>query len=229
MTVEVSDGVLPAPDAYGRCYRRERDASHGRCTNRCDENVANGTVVTTVTGTDVDGDVLTYSIVSGNEAGHFSLNANTGTLFVASDIDFETTQSYTLTVRVSDGSLTASAAVEISVNDLPEAPRFTSTPAQRIAQGEPYEYQVSTTDEDANTQLTILAIEKPDWLNLTDFGDGRAELVGVQITMMWVSMTFTCRYAMVTPLRAVLSPINTLKCGLLTSMTGLRSRVFRWR
>ena len=100
-------------------------------------------------------------------------------LFVAANIDFETTQTYALTVRVSDGNLNSSATVDISVNDLPEAPRFVSTPTQRIAQGERYAYQVTTTDEDANTQLTILAIEKPGWLNFADLGNGQAELVGV--------------------------------------------------
>ena len=55
-----------------------------------DENAANGTLVTTIAGADVDGDALTYSIKAGNGAGHFAIDANSGAVTVAGAIDFET-------------------------------------------------------------------------------------------------------------------------------------------
>jgi hypothetical protein len=66
-----------------------------------------------------DGQYLKYSIVSGNEAGIFALDANTGILTCnANKIAVETSRTYTLLVMVSDyGSpiLSANANVKISI------------------------------------------------------------------------------------------------------------------
>jgi len=57
-----------------------------------DENSPNGTSVGTVNGTDLDGDTLTYSIISGNDSGAFALNSSTGELAAAdaAKLDYET-------------------------------------------------------------------------------------------------------------------------------------------
>src|SRR5262249_37755412 len=46
------------------------------------ENSPNGTTVGTVTGTDVDGDALTYQILGGNSGGAFAIDPLTGRIFV---------------------------------------------------------------------------------------------------------------------------------------------------
>ena len=46
------------------------------------ENAADGTIVTTIAGTDPDGDDLSYSIIAGNAAGHFAINQQTGAITV---------------------------------------------------------------------------------------------------------------------------------------------------
>ncbi|XP_043545771.1 protocadherin Fat 1a isoform X3 [Chiloscyllium plagiosum] len=71
---------------------------------------------------------ITYSIISGNEHGKFSINANTGAIFVVKSLDFETSHEYYLTVEVMDGgtpSLNDVATVNINVTDVNDnTPKF---------------------------------------------------------------------------------------------------------
>lgn len=103
------------------------------------ENSSNGTVVTTVVATgDTNG--LVYSIVSGNEASAFSIDANTGVISVAdsSKLDFETVTSFTLVVGVddedADTTLDDTTTVTIAVTDVNEAPTALSLTSQSINQ-----------------------------------------------------------------------------------------------
>jgi hypothetical protein len=88
------------------------------------ENSPSGTTVGTVTGSDVDGDALTYSITAGNTDGAFAININTGAITVANPaaLNFERTPVFNLTVQVRDpGGLVATATVRVSLADVPEA------------------------------------------------------------------------------------------------------------
>lgn len=90
------------------------------------ENAASGTVVGSITASDVDaGDSLSYSIVGGNSSGAFAIDATTGQITVldSSQLDFETTSSFTLTAQVIDrGGLTHQQSVTITLLDLNERP-----------------------------------------------------------------------------------------------------------
>ena len=79
------------------------------------EDAANGTTVGTVTATDMEGDNLTFTIISGNTGNAFTINENTGAITVAGTLDYETTQTYALTVQVSEGTTSANAAVTVNV------------------------------------------------------------------------------------------------------------------
>ncbi|MEN8120319.1 MAG: Calx-beta domain-containing protein, partial [Bacteroidota bacterium] len=89
------------------------------------ENSANSTSVYDVnedgTGndTDADSDALTYSIVSGNGDGIFSINASTGQITVTdnTNLDYETTSSYSLVVRADDGTDTDDATITVNITD----------------------------------------------------------------------------------------------------------------
>ncbi|WP_236632959.1 LamG-like jellyroll fold domain-containing protein [Endozoicomonas elysicola] len=93
-----------------------------------DETVASdgSTVVGRVSAVDVDaGDALTYSIVSGNEDGHFEIDNSTGDIRVVKTLDFETASRYDLTVAVEDSQGDSrSANVQIDINDINEAPEL---------------------------------------------------------------------------------------------------------
>lgn len=83
-----------------------------------DETTPIATTVHTVSATDTDGDPLTYSIISGNDDGWFTIDATTGEIVTAMSID-GVVGPILLIVDVSDGELTDSATITISINDVP--------------------------------------------------------------------------------------------------------------
>jgi len=88
----------------------------------------NSTGVTTVSVTDADQpvQVLSYSISGGADAAHFSINSSSGALsFVAAPNREAPTDSngdsiYEVTVQVSDGGLTDTQAISVTVTDVDE-------------------------------------------------------------------------------------------------------------
>ena len=74
----------------------------------------------TGTDNDRDGNAITYSITSGNDAGLFSINTSSGVLSIAGGktLDFETTTTHTITVRASDGTNTDNATITINVSNV---------------------------------------------------------------------------------------------------------------
>lgn len=86
-----------------------------------DEDAANGTVVGQVSATHADGDTLEYAIDAGNTGNVFAIDPATGTITVA-DAAQLLVGSYVLEVSATDESGdTATAAVEVIVNDVPPA------------------------------------------------------------------------------------------------------------
>ena len=93
------------------------------------ENSANGTVVGTTSATDPDaGDSLTWSIVSGNVGGAFTIGSSSGQISVANSaaVDFEVNPVFNLTVRAQDaGGRFDTAAVDVSLTNQNEVPTAT--------------------------------------------------------------------------------------------------------
>ncbi|CAM5108710.1 unnamed protein product [Eretmochelys imbricata] len=64
---------------------------------------------------------ITYSIVSGNEHGKFSIDSATGAIFIIESLDYESSHEYYLTVEATDGgtpSLSDVVTVNINVTDI---------------------------------------------------------------------------------------------------------------
>ena len=86
----------------------------------------NTTAVTTVTATDADSDTLIYSISGGADAAFFSINASTGVLTFISAPNFEipldvgANNTYEVIVQVSDGTLTDTQTITVTVTDVTE-------------------------------------------------------------------------------------------------------------
>ena len=80
----------------------------------------------TVAATDPDDDAVAYSIEGGNASGLFEIDAASGELFyVGAGEDYEAgTARFDLTIRASDGQLTADTTVTVNVTDVAEAPAF---------------------------------------------------------------------------------------------------------
>ena len=79
------------------------------------------TVVTTVTATDANSDVLTYSIIGGADAALFTINALTGVLsftnppVFSAPLDVGADNSYEVVVQVSDGALVDTQSIIVIV------------------------------------------------------------------------------------------------------------------
>ena len=92
----------------------------------------NGAAVGTVAASDLDGDVVIYSIVGGADAALFTLDAATGALSFRSAPDFEAPgdsnmdNDYQVLVAAADGALSVSQLVTVSVRNSNEAPTITS-------------------------------------------------------------------------------------------------------
>jgi trimeric autotransporter adhesin len=82
--------------------------------------------VTTVTATDADADLLTYSISDGIDGSFFSINAFTGVLSFVSAPDFENpldsggNNLYEVIVKVTDGTLMDTQIITVTVTNVNE-------------------------------------------------------------------------------------------------------------
>lgn len=91
--------------------------------NSVAENSAAGTVVGTLNAVDPDGNALTYSIAGGTGASLFEVSGNQLVVKAGAVLDFEGTNSYTVQVQASDGSLSGPAsAFTINITNVNEAP-----------------------------------------------------------------------------------------------------------
>ncbi|MCG7904618.1 MAG: cadherin repeat domain-containing protein [Candidatus Thiodiazotropha weberae] len=110
-----SNYVIPLPTAthlgFARTFGQNFDGYVDNVSVRAVTTVSIGTVV----ASDPDLDTLTYAIIAGNTDSDIAIDSNTGELSWANAPDPNRTPTYNLTVQVSDGELTASAAVTVTV------------------------------------------------------------------------------------------------------------------
>ena len=76
----------------------------------------NQTTAITITATDVDGDTLIYSI-SGTDASSFNIDSSTGVVTFKNTPDYETKNSYSFIVTVSDGVNEVSKDIIVNISD----------------------------------------------------------------------------------------------------------------
>ncbi len=116
-----------------------------------------------VSATDEDGDPLTYTL-GGVDAASFGIIGTSGQLQTRAELDYETKDSYAVTILVSDGNGgTDTIGVAISVTDENDDPIFvegdstTRSVAENTGAGVNIGSPVSATDEDGDTLTYILA------------------------------------------------------------------------
>ena len=127
LTLEVSDSTHTISQAFDITVNDTNDNAPiitAAQSFSIDENSANGSAIGTVVATDADSSPTTYqdwTITSGNTNAAFAIDSSSGELSVAasSQLDHESTASYTLELSVSDGVNTASTeTLSINVNDV---------------------------------------------------------------------------------------------------------------
>ena len=110
-----------------------------------------------------DGDTLTYTL-RGTDAAAFEIDSTTGQLKTQAPLDYETKNSYSVTVRASDGILTDTIRVTITIIDVDEgsAPVFAGNRTTRFVKentpaGQNIGSPVSATDKDDDTLTYTLS------------------------------------------------------------------------
>jgi VCBS repeat-containing protein len=179
VTVQVSDGQGGTDTqalAVTVANVNEAPTDLALSANTVAENAANGTVVGTVSGSDVDtGDTKTYSLTD-NAGGRFAINSSTGQITVAnrSLLNYESATSHNLTVRVTDsGGLTYDETFTINVTDVNEAaPRITSngggaTALINIAENATAVTRVTASDADTRQTLAYSIVGGADAAKFT--------------------------------------------------------------
>ena len=92
-------------------------ATPGPVTLSVDESISTSTVIYQADASDIDGDALTYS-VSGADADKVTMDPVTGEVRFSESPDYESKPSYVFTVTASDGELSDSADIFLSLNDV---------------------------------------------------------------------------------------------------------------
>ena len=149
------------------------------------EDAGVGDAVGAVSATDADNNTLTYAITAGNGDGRFAINGGTGAITVAAALDYETTASYTLTVRADDGnSGTTTATATVSVTEVNEnsPPVFGSfsydfSIAEDASVGDAVG-SVSATDPDSDTVSYAITVGNGDGKFALDGSTGAITVAG---------------------------------------------------
>lgn len=130
-----------------------------------------GGTVYTAQASDPDGASVTYSISGGVDAGEFAINASTGALSFTTPPDFENPTDngannvYNVTLSASDGQLSSSLGLTVTVSDVAE-----QTNSAPLAVNDSYQVQAGTqnnftvlandNDPEGDT-LTIVSVSTP--------------------------------------------------------------------
>ncbi|MFL6673511.1 MAG: type I secretion C-terminal target domain-containing protein, partial [Massilia sp.] len=142
LTLQVSDGSLVTTQAIAVTVTNVIESTPVITSGAAFSIAENTTAVSTATATDAEGQPLTWSIVPGDDAARFAINASTGAVSFVAAPDFENpldagaNNVYNLAIQVSNGSQTASQAIAVTVTDVVEnaAPVITSGSAFSVAE-----------------------------------------------------------------------------------------------
>ncbi|MCP4471262.1 MAG: cadherin repeat domain-containing protein, partial [Gammaproteobacteria bacterium] len=161
LTVSVSDGTNTGTGTITVTLSNvnDNDPVVTAATFEIAESATNGTAVGTVVATDPDPGTSfsAWAITAGNTGTAFAIDGSSGDITVndGTQLDYETTSSYTLTVRVSDGTLTGTGTITVDLDDVNETPVVTEA--------------TLTVDEDADigTNIGTAAAIDPDGNSLS--------------------------------------------------------------
>ena len=206
LTIVVSDGALSAQADYTFSITDINEIPN--ISTISEHNYNEGiTSLLTVEASDEDANsTLTYSLKSGSDIvdeALFGINATSGLVAFLAAPDFESPSDvgsdniYNFTVNVSDGSLTTSQAMILSVNNINEIPVFSIASAQSYTENSGGTISVTATDQDADSSITyslsgddaakfsisstgvLSFIAAPNYENASDFGSNNVFDVAV--------------------------------------------------
>jgi hypothetical protein len=148
------------------------------------ENASAGTLVGTLSATDIDQeDVFSYSL-DDNADGRFTVDARTGAITTTAPLDFESGASYQIVARATDpDGLFTTRELTISVTNVNEAPAATAdfvAVDEDAATGNLWNLLLGNdTDPDAGTSLSIKSVDGQGTLGNLQFDAASKTLVYV--------------------------------------------------
>uniref|UniRef100_UPI0035B2446B cadherin domain-containing protein n=1 Tax=Zoogloea sp. TaxID=49181 RepID=UPI0035B2446B len=167
VTVQVSDGFLSDTQAIAVTVTAVNDNIPVITSGATASVAENTTAVMTVTATDADqpAQTLTYSIVGGADAAKFAINSSTGALSFATAPDYEAPTDaggnnvYDVTVQASDGALSSTKAIAVTVTSVNDnTPVITSSATASVAENTTAVMTVTATDADLPAQTLTYSI-----------------------------------------------------------------------
>ncbi|KAM6407361.1 protocadherin Fat 4-like [Pluvialis apricaria] len=161
------------------------------------ENTGVGHLVYTFTVVETSGKLIDYTVVSGNEEGHFTLDPKTGQLKTAINLNYEEVSQYVILIQA-NGNLSSAAEVQcsglfaqnvavltISVQDVNEEPAFLNNAySARIPNSVPYRYPVITveaTDPDLGDNGLLLYSLVNNQRNEFDIDENTGQIFTVSV------------------------------------------------
>ncbi|KPH56582.1 Ig-like domain-containing protein, partial [Pseudoalteromonas porphyrae] len=136
-----------------------------------DEDTA---LTVTLSGEDIEGQSLSYTVVTDAVNGSVSLTGNS--LVYTPNSDFNGSDS--VSVVANDGELNSDVAnIAITVTSVNDAPLISGTPATSVNEDSGYQFIPTASDTDNDT-LTFSISNKPSWLS---FNSATGELSGTPL------------------------------------------------
>ena len=142
-------------------------------TIRLSELVSLDTVAYVASAVDPDSDTLQYSITGGNNDNKFMINSQTGEVFISSQLDRDTTSSYSLTITVTDGTNAINSQLDIVVEDVNDnSPVFSMDPymlnvSESSSPGSVVGSITATDDDEGvNAQIEYTLVEPSDYFSI---------------------------------------------------------------
>ncbi|WP_239805274.1 cadherin repeat domain-containing protein [Croceicoccus hydrothermalis] len=184
----------PEPENVAPVFTSETDVDF-------DENTDADEIVYTATATDADGDDITYSIdEDSDDFAAFTIDPDSGEVRFVESPDFETQDSYTLTVIATDSEgNSVSQDVNITINDIDEGTGAPTGTRQSIDEdndgdldtGAPFQAAdgdfIFTDDPSVESNATILGFDIGDYILVPEgtevfFGTGADDANDLEIT-----------------------------------------------
>ena len=178
--LRVTDGIDTVNQSYNITVNNVNDQPQFTSVNdtTINEDIA---FTKTITASDIDGPSTTITMITDTTGQWYNINITNGVN--SASIDFTGTPTnadvglHIVQMRVSDGVLQQTLTYNITVNNVNDAPVFTSTPNLTVNEDSPYSYTASATDDDGDA-LTFAAPVLPSWLS---FNAGTRVLSGTPV------------------------------------------------
>lgn len=138
----------------------------GDATVNVSENKNIGDTIFVVTPIDTDATSnFSFTLLTGNQNGTFSIGASSGVISLVGDLDYETQSQYVLSIQVSDGTnITTSTLLILVQNENDELPILndTSFSVSEFANINDFVGQLIATDQDATSTITYSLVPNSD-------------------------------------------------------------------